>query len=157
MRTSTLGLIAALAVFGWHGDAQACHDQDGNARKTVCFTSIHAGVATAVFMPANIHYASERSWLPPGWAWTEMLLGGVATLAGGGVAIGLAVHDSPDPALDIGWAAGVMALGGIYGSVGIFSLERYLPPPEPLADAGLRLPHLALVPVEGGAMVTAAF
>jgi hypothetical protein len=154
-------LVASLCLIS--DGASGCHDQDGDARTVVCFTSIHAAVATSVFAPADIYYASEDRWLPPAWAWTQLLLGGLVTIGGSFVAIGLAVDDSPDPGLDIAWALGTMTIGGIYGSVGEFSLQRYAPPPagdERAPHAGtptVPLIGISPAPVGDGVMLMAIF
>ncbi len=166
MRKPLLMLASAatlLLALGWTQKAAACHTEEGIARTTACFTSIHVAVASSVFGPADIYYASQRRWLPPTWAWTQLMLGSIATLGGGATAIGLAVHDSPEPELDIAWASGAMLLGSFYGSVAVFSLQRYRlpsaaePPPSPTAGSWLRMPAISVLPTDGGAMVMASF
>lgn len=122
------------------------------SRTVACITSFHAAVATLTFAPADIYFALERRWLTPEWAWTQFVLGGLVTMGGGFATIGVAAADNDNterPWEDIGWAAGMIFVGGFYGSVGYFSIENYHPPPT--------LPQVSLMPVDGGAIVTAAF
>lgn len=142
-------------------DAHACHGSDGSARVTVCFTTLHAAASTAVFAPVDIHYAANDSWLPPTWSWPQIALGGVATIAGASTAIGLAADDAPEPAVDIGWSAGLMALGGFYVTHGLLSVVNYEAPVAEPADAPPEheppLPSVGVVPVRGGAVALLSF
>jgi hypothetical protein len=163
LATRSVGAAVAAACLATPGEAEACHffaEEDGVSRTTVCFTSLHVGLATLVFAPADIYFAGKRQWLTPEWAWTQLTLGGIVTLGGGFTALALAASDddTAHPAADIGWSLGLVAVGGFYGSVATFSLEQgHEPSPERNPESGIGLPRLLLLPVEGGAMVTAVF
>lgn len=146
--------MAGLAAFLALSDrAQACDfsEDQSHSRTVVCITTFHAGVATLTFIPADIYFAIEQRWLTPAWAWPQLVLGGLVTMGGGFAAIGLAAAENDEtrePWQDIVWGAGMVFVGGVYGSVGLFSIEKYREPPK--------LPLLSVAPVKGGAIVTAS-
>lgn len=148
-------LVAGAGLLGAQ-DAHACHGTDGDARIAVCFTSLHAGIATLAFAPADVAYALDDELPPPEWAWPQTLLGGVATLGGAGVGMGLAIDDSPNRAVDILWSSGLLVLGGFYFTHGVVSLSATEEPVVPTREENV-VRSVGVVPVEGGAVAMIAF
>ena len=157
---SSLGssLAFAVGVLTFAPDARACHffEDEGASRTTVCFTSIQAALATAVFAPVDVHYGLKRRWLPPKWAWTQLVLGGLVTMGGGFAGLGLAAADGDTQhrGEDIAWSLGLVAVGGIYGSAATMSLQSYHPNVE---DAPAPPVSWTVAPGPGGAMVVGRF
>jgi hypothetical protein len=159
-KQACVGVFVLAAAMLLSRPALACHDSDGDGATVICFTAIHAGVATSVFAPADIYYAHERRWLSPRWAWPQLFLGGIVTMAGGAVGMGLAASEDEPAHLgqDIAAGVGVMFVGSFYAGVATWSLQRYRPPASDKSDEAVLadMPIITVNPTRGGATLTAS-
>jgi hypothetical protein len=127
--------------------ALACHESDGVPRKVICFATLHAIVATGVFLPTDIVFARRAQPLPPAWAWSEIVFGGAVTIAGAGVGLAMVPAKSPEPIDDALWGIGVALMGAAALSHGVLALTS--PGRAPPAT-------VSVLPVSGGAVAVLA-
>jgi len=137
-------------------DAAACHGEEGDGRTVICFTSLHAGLATLIFLPTDIAYGLDGKLLPTTWAWHQTLIGGAATIVGSGIGMGLAIDDSPNRGVDLLWGGGLMLLGGYYLTHGILGIMSGDPEDWPKEADTASIPFLTVAPVDGGAVAMIA-
>lgn len=79
-----------------------------------CFSALYTGVAALVFAPAETYYhVSKRSWLPPTWAWTQLVVAGVIPMLAGVTAIAIAPFAHQHGlGISVGFGAGALVVGG---------------------------------------------
>lgn len=114
---------------------------DSDEFREVATASLVVAPSLLTFATADIAYAAQGRWLPPAWAWSQLLVGGTLTAIGGGVLV-----QSDDDGMAAAGTA-TLVIAGWFVTHAVLSLTLRPRPgrarTRQAACAGLRLVHAA--------------
>lgn len=122
--------------------------------------AVITSIVHTVYVAGDIGYGAKGRWLPPGWAWTQTIWGGL-NLSAAAIMVPLGALGQDASWLGLGIATGL--LGTWFFIHGVVSLvkhytrrfrERRGPPPPPGIPPAKKFnpaPSLSLAPTRGGA------